>query len=190
MSEIANNTGVSASSSNIPSLELSHRGQARDTIPIPVGGLLIGRSAQCDLRLLDPTVSRKHCLIKYRDGRLQVEDLNSLTGTYVNEERVHRSQSLKSADAVRVGSVEFYVQLPSGNDSACRSPFDPLGQESSEQAGEIFTGESATRHTTLSTNDASKREARQWYVDACSAARATSTEMDLRARHRRSRPPE
>lgn len=46
----------------------------------------IGRSEdRVDIHLDDMTISREHCEIACRDGRVYIKDLNSTNGTSVNE---------------------------------------------------------------------------------------------------------
>jgi predicted component of type VI protein secretion system len=48
-------------------------------------GLVVGRHpALCDRTIDDVTISRRHCRFSLHEGRLFVEDLNSLNGTLVD----------------------------------------------------------------------------------------------------------
>ena len=50
----------------------------------------IGRSTEADLILAEPSVSRKHCQIRTGPDGLELVDLSSLNGTWVNDRRVTR----------------------------------------------------------------------------------------------------
>ena len=52
--------------------------------------LTIGRSSACDVALRVPTVSRRHALLRFRDGGWVVQDLASKNGLTVNGRRVGR----------------------------------------------------------------------------------------------------
>ena len=54
------------------------------TIPLPEGEVTIGREASNEIAITDPSVSRKHCLVSWQDGRFRVRDLDSRNGTLVN----------------------------------------------------------------------------------------------------------
>ncbi len=52
------------------------------------GPTLIGRERECDVRLVDPRVSRRHAEITARDGRWAVRDLGSANGTWLDGQRI------------------------------------------------------------------------------------------------------
>jgi PAS domain S-box-containing protein len=69
------------------------------------GAWIVGRSADADLRLDDPGISRRHAkLVRRRSGACKVVDLRSTNGTYVNGVRV-RSATLREGDRIRIGSA-------------------------------------------------------------------------------------
>lgn len=51
----------------------------------------IGRSLKNDLVLNDPSVSRHHAEIHYKDSRFLLVDKNSSTGTFLNNQKVQVS---------------------------------------------------------------------------------------------------
>jgi len=71
---------------------------------------VIGRQADCDLRIPLASVSRQHCEIAFEDGQLMLRDLGSSNGTYHNSSRV-QSSSLSAGDEVVVGPVIFTVVI-------------------------------------------------------------------------------
>jgi len=64
--------------------------------------LLIGRDASCDIAVREPTVSRRHARLLFRDGSWIVQDLESTNGTAVNGRPVGRCQ-LWPGDRLRLG---------------------------------------------------------------------------------------
>jgi pSer/pThr/pTyr-binding forkhead associated (FHA) protein len=73
---------------------------------------LIGRGEDCHIRPQSPLVSRRHCVISVHDGKnVTIEDCGSINGTFVNGEKVERQRELKNNDRIRIGSLEFEVQL-------------------------------------------------------------------------------
>jgi pSer/pThr/pTyr-binding forkhead associated (FHA) protein len=80
-------------------------------IPITQTELLIGRGADCDLRLPVPDVSRHHCIVRVGTDEALVVDLGSSNGTYLNGERVRSQATLHSGDLLSVGECQFVVDL-------------------------------------------------------------------------------
>lgn len=75
----------------------------------------IGRGTGCDLRLAeDSTVDLEHCRISEDEHGYELADLGSLTGTYVNGEKVETVR-LAHGDKIGVGGFELAAELgPSG----------------------------------------------------------------------------
>jgi ABC transport system ATP-binding/permease protein len=68
----------------------------------------IGRSTGADFILDAALVSRVHCqLVALGDGALELRDLDSTNGTYVNGARIEKAARLSSGDKVQVGRVEL-----------------------------------------------------------------------------------
>jgi ABC transport system ATP-binding/permease protein len=80
------------------------------TFRIGPGGLkTMGRAVRADFVLDAPLVSRLHCRFQaLPSGELEVDDLGSTNGTFVNDRRVKRAR-LQAGDRVRVGRVELTV---------------------------------------------------------------------------------
>jgi pSer/pThr/pTyr-binding forkhead associated (FHA) protein len=68
----------------------------------------IGRSSGAEFTVDAPLVSRLHCRLTAGATGLQVHDLDSTNGTFVNGKRVSEA-TLKDGDRLGVGRVEFAV---------------------------------------------------------------------------------
>ena len=95
---------------------------------------IAGRDLSCTLPILDPAVSRRHAQLRVSEsGTLEVQDLKSRNGTWVNGARVQRA-TVVPGDTLAFGTVAFTLQhqvgsgahlaVPSGSASA--SPTPPL----------------------------------------------------------------
>ena len=69
----------------------------------------VGRAPRADFIVDAALVSRLHCRLTAAADALDVEDLSSTNGTYVNDKRVTRAQ-IVSGDRLRVGRVELTVE--------------------------------------------------------------------------------
>ena len=70
----------------------------------------VGRAKGVDFVVDAPLVSRVHCRVTaHPAGQLELEDLKSTNGTYVNDRRVDRA-TLRVGDRLRIGRVEFAVE--------------------------------------------------------------------------------
>jgi len=65
--------------------------------------IIIGRSSDLDMVLVEDMVSRKHAKILTTNGDIHIEDLGSTNGTFVNGEKVSRSK-LAEGDRILVGT--------------------------------------------------------------------------------------
>ena len=69
----------------------------------------IGRAPRADFIVDRALVSRLHCRLTADDEKLEVQDLSSTNGTFVNGKRVARAH-VASGDRLRVGRIELTVE--------------------------------------------------------------------------------
>ena len=69
----------------------------------------VGRAPRADFILDAALVSRLHCRLIASDSTVEVVDLSSTNGTFVNDKRV-TSATLSSGDRLRVGRVELTIE--------------------------------------------------------------------------------
>jgi hypothetical protein len=76
--------------------------------------LAIGRDPEvCEIVLMDPAVSRRHCYLSKDGPVIRVEDCGSSNGSFVNDQRV-QTADLRAGDRLRVGGTRVYTALPRG----------------------------------------------------------------------------
>ena len=75
------------------------------------GPMTIGRSAECDIAIPVEEISRRHALVKPGPSGLQVEDLGSSNGTFINNKRVQSGQ-LNPGDELRLDQVRLILVAP------------------------------------------------------------------------------
>jgi predicted component of type VI protein secretion system len=74
---------------------------------------LVGRTDDCDVHLIDSSVSRHHCgiVVDTRAHSLRVFDKGSRNGTFVNDERVTEMRTLQDGDKLTVGFVPLRIRI-------------------------------------------------------------------------------
>lgn len=70
---------------------------------------LVGRHRECNVRIAARQVSRRHCVLKARDGWLFVCDLDSCNGTIVNGRPIRGEVVLHPGDMLEIGPVLFTI---------------------------------------------------------------------------------
>ena len=83
-------------------------GEPEKTFRILSGGVrTVGRATGADFIVDAPLVSRVHCrLTALPDGGLEVQDLDSTNGTFINGQRIQTGR-LAPGDRLGVGRVEL-----------------------------------------------------------------------------------
>jgi chromosome segregation ATPase len=84
-----------------------------DAPPLTLGrSTTIGRSRDCDLRLKDSSISRRHAVVRVAPSGASIEDLRSVNGLLVNRRRVQQAQ-LRDGDIIELGVERFrFTVLP------------------------------------------------------------------------------
>lgn len=82
----------------------------RSIVPFASDELVIGRGTDgVAWRLSDRNVSRRHARFSRANGAWWIEDLESLTGTRVNGERIQGKRRLREGDLVEIGDYDLAV---------------------------------------------------------------------------------
>jgi pSer/pThr/pTyr-binding forkhead associated (FHA) protein len=100
---------------SVPSLVvISDVGRAWQ-IPIPFDGLVLGRDAGLGPPFsTDQYVSRNHVSVRRRGDGVEIADLGSANGTYVNGAPIHAPACLQDSDVLRIGQIELRLATPGG----------------------------------------------------------------------------
>jgi adenylate cyclase len=80
----------------------------------------LGRSSENDIAIHDGAASRVHAEIYYdtEANTVDILDLNSLNGTFVNQERLVEAQRLKPNDWIRIGEHHLNLSYQEGEETA------------------------------------------------------------------------
>jgi pSer/pThr/pTyr-binding forkhead associated (FHA) protein len=87
---------------------LKHKGTF---FPVHQGDSLLGRSPECLIVLPSERVSREHAVVRRIHCGLEIEDLGSRNGTWVNGTRIRRATVLQQGDEVQLGDDVLEVVL-------------------------------------------------------------------------------
>lgn len=92
------------------------------------GELELGRAGAA-VTIDDPLVSRRHARVRLVDGALEIEDLGSLNGTWVNGERIAAPRRLVAGDVVACGGTSMTVEGDRAAErGTLRAPLPPVGE--------------------------------------------------------------
>jgi pSer/pThr/pTyr-binding forkhead associated (FHA) protein len=90
---------------------------------VPDKQIIVGRSSDLDMVLVEDMVSRRHARIALQQDQIWIEDLGSTNGTFVNGEKIKRAR-LKEGDRVLIGTSILKV-IASENTSEGSAPKAP-----------------------------------------------------------------
>ena len=82
-------------------------------IPLRAARLFIGRDSQCHVRPRNELVSKMHCEISQREQAVYVRDLQSLNGTFLNEQPISGEVQVRDGDLLRIASLVFAFKIRS-----------------------------------------------------------------------------
>ncbi len=96
---------------DLPELEALDPPVIGRTFLLHRGENIVGRLEECDVPVLDGSVSRQHARLVFARDRVTVTDLGSSNGVCVNGTRVDMAE-LADGDELKIGNIRFNVRLP------------------------------------------------------------------------------
>ena len=96
-----------------PSLVITSGTGLAQQIAVPFRGIVLGRDAQLGPPFsTDEFVSRQHVWVRRRGDGVEVTDLGSANGTYVNGTRVRAPTRMQDSDVLRIGRIQLKLAAP------------------------------------------------------------------------------
>jgi hypothetical protein len=71
----------------------------------------LGRGDGNDIQLIFPGISKKHCVLLYKENSLLVRDMGSTNGTYINNHRITEAV-LHPGQVLMTGSITMQLDAP------------------------------------------------------------------------------
>lgn len=105
------------------------------TVDVDSPEFIIGRGEDCDLQLKSPLVSRHHCALTLKDGCLYVRDLESRSGTGLNDQVVVGQRQLHHGDWLWVAATPIEIGIR-GDRTAVRRMIRGHGSRPGRRSGE------------------------------------------------------
>jgi predicted component of type VI protein secretion system len=96
------------------SLVVAQGVHAGKVIPVTSAEFVIGRDPQCQLRPASPAISKQHCVLAAREGKVYIRDCGSTNGTFINGEQVAGEREVSTGHRLKVGPLEFDIRIEAG----------------------------------------------------------------------------
>ena len=104
-----------------------HQGKV---VPIVGSQFLVGRDPQCQLRPASQAVSKQHCAVLVRDGKVYLKDFGSTNGTVLNEAIVQgEERELVNNDSLKIGPLDFMVRIEASTPTTDGTPLPDMNPE-------------------------------------------------------------
>ncbi len=108
--------------------------------------IIVGRSSDLDMVLVEEMVSRRHARIVMRGGLISIQDLGSTNGTFVNGEKI-RHAKLREGDRVLIGTSILKVVAVSQRQPQGTSLESVAKRRVTQRQQQAVAGEEAPRMT-------------------------------------------
>jgi len=116
-------------------------------VSIPMGRFQVGRRADANMCLANPSVSKNHAEFVATEVALFVRDLGSTNGTFVNGERITQDTPIGTHDIVQFADFEFIVGRTSIQGSSLTALCSPSQWQSTlAQFHKLLTSRSVVPH--------------------------------------------
>lgn len=124
-------------------VKIIYDGRIIKKIPIEKD-MIIGRNSDCDICLVDKSISRQHALLKFDGEVVQIEKKSNFSPLYLNGEECKNSL-IKEGDQIKIGPylIDIFIkpfQVPSdslNNELPIETTIDLSGKHIEEQKKEI-----------------------------------------------------
>jgi pSer/pThr/pTyr-binding forkhead associated (FHA) protein len=89
------------------------------------GVLVLGRDQSAGIVIDDPEVSRRHVSMSAKGDEVEIEDLDSMNGTWVSGERIEDRRTVTAGDKIRIGHTVLQIVAPPAETVEAPEPEQP-----------------------------------------------------------------
>ncbi len=76
---------------------------------------IVGRDEDCELKLTDKRISKRHFEIRRGGDLIWIRDLESTNGTFVNHKKIKQAELLEHGDIISIGKFKFFIKNEKSN---------------------------------------------------------------------------
>lgn len=102
-------TVQSTETKTIPAITIEFGNQDKTQFSYNTNEVVIGRAPQCDLHIIDETVSSRHGQLYFKLNQWWYEDLGSSNGSFLNQRPIKTATVLTDGDELQLGKVNLMV---------------------------------------------------------------------------------
>ena len=102
-------------------------------VPLIRNQINIGREEGNTIRLTERNVSRRHAKLLLKNGQIQIEDLKSYNGVWINGTRIKGRSSLRPGDLLEIGDYHLSVQEEASEAERSARPSMPSEESFDDQ---------------------------------------------------------
>lgn len=113
-----------------------YRGNEKLGLDLKDGVYRIGRDKPADIVIPDPTVSGSHAELQINGSTVQIRDLGSTNGTFINDAPVSAITPVTPSDQLRLGSVKVGIELVE-EEKPVTAPSRPAGEVAAEKVAAV-----------------------------------------------------
>ncbi|HEV8322971.1 MAG TPA: FHA domain-containing protein [Myxococcota bacterium] len=106
------------------------------TLTLHPGEWAVGRLPTAGVFVNDSEVSRQHAIVRVTERAVELEDLKSRNGSFVNGVQIVGRFTLRPGDRLRFGSVEFVLESDEAEQARTGREFTPLNKVPGTYPGE------------------------------------------------------
>lgn len=103
-------------------------------IKVLVPEFVIGRGDDAHLKPSSDLISRRHCAIRLKNSGVEVEDLGSRNGTFINGSQITGPYKPQAGDILRVGQLQFELVIDYAEPSIKRPKVEGVAQAAERTA--------------------------------------------------------